>query len=82
MNAAGSSACRSIHISARHAIATLVLALEPGNYGKAAAVLGITAATVRRHYGHEEGKRAAAEVRKALLAEYPDIVRLMKGKMK
>jgi hypothetical protein len=64
----------------RHAIATLILAIEPGNYAKAASVLGITEATVRKHYGHEEGQRAAAEVRKALLAEYPDMFKLMKRK--
>jgi hypothetical protein len=78
--------CRIIGLSidphlCRHAIATLILALEPGNYAKAASVLGITEATVRRHYGHEDGQRAAAEVRKALLAEYPDLVKLMRRKM-
>ena len=65
----------------RHAIATLVLALEPGNYGKAAAILGITEDTVRRHYGHEDGQRASAEVRKALLAEYPDMLKLLRRKV-
>ncbi len=62
---------------ARHAVATLILALEPGNYCKAAAVLGDTEETVRKHYGHEDGARAAAEVRKALLASHPDLFRTM-----
>ena len=45
----------------RHAVATLVLAMEPGNFAKAASILGITEATVRKHYGHEDGQRASAE---------------------
>lgn len=64
----------------RHAIATLVLALEPGNYAKAASVLGITEGTVRKHYGHEDGQRASAEVRKALLAHHPDKFKLLRRK--
>jgi integrase len=63
---------------ARHAVATLILALEPGNFAKAAAVLGDTEETVRKHYGHEDGARASAEVRKALLANHPDLFRTMK----
>lgn len=77
--------CRIIGLSmhphmCRHAIATLVLALEPGNYAKAASVLGITEATVRKHYGHEDGQRASAEVRKALLANHPDMFKLLRRK--
>jgi integrase len=63
---------------ARHAVATLILAIFPGNYALAAAVLADTEETVRRHYGHEDGARAAAEVRKTLLASHPDLVRAMK----
>ena len=63
---------------ARHAVATLTLAIFPGNYALAAAILADTEETVRRHYGHEDGARAAAEVRKTLLASHPDIIRAMK----
>jgi hypothetical protein len=65
----------------RHAVATLVLAMEPGNYAKAASILGITEATVREHYGHEDGQRASAEVRKALLAEHPDMFKLLRRRV-
>lgn len=62
----------------RHAVATLILAMHPGNYALAASVLADIEETVRKHYGHEDGARAAAEVRKALLASHPDIFRTMK----
>jgi integrase len=62
---------------ARHAVATLILALQPGNYALAASVLGDTEETVRKHYGHEDGARAAAEVRKTLLASHPDLFRAL-----
>jgi len=62
----------------RHAVATLIVAMHPGNYALAASVLADTEETVRKHYGHEDGARAAAEVRKALLASHPDIFRTMK----
>lgn len=62
----------------RHAVATLILAMQPGNYALAASVLADTEETVRKHYGHEDGARAAAEVRKALLASHPDIFHTMK----
>ncbi len=62
---------------ARHAVATLILAMHPGNYALAASVLADTEETVRKHYGHEDGARAAAEVRKALLASHPDLLRMM-----
>jgi integrase len=62
----------------RHAVATLILALYPGNYALVAAVLGDTEETVRKHYGHEDGARAAAEVRKLLLVAHPDLVQAMR----
>jgi integrase len=57
----------------RHAVASLILAVRPGQYGLAAAVLGDTEETVRRHYGHEDGARAAEAVRTELLAAHPDL---------
>ena len=65
----------------RHAVATLVLALEPGNYAKAASILGDTEDTVRKHYGCDSGQAAAAEVRQALLAHHPDLFKKMKRKL-
>lgn len=65
----------------RHAIATLILAVEPGNFAKAASVLGDTEDTVRKHYGRDSGSAASAEVRKSLLAEHPGIFKKMKGKL-
>jgi hypothetical protein len=67
---------------ARHAVATLILAMHPGDYARAAAVLADTEETVRKHYGHEDGARAAAEVRKALLASHPDLFRAMSRRSK
>lgn len=55
----------------RHAVATLILALEPGNFAKAASVLGDTEETVRRHYGCDSGAAAARAMREALLAAHP-----------
>lgn len=43
----------------RHAVATLILAVEPGNFAKAASVLGDTEETVRKHYGRDSGEQAA-----------------------
>ena len=65
----------------RHAIATLILAVEPGNFAKAAAVLGDTEETVRRHYGRDSGEQAAKSVRAALLSRHPDIFKQMKRKL-
>ena len=62
----------------RHAVATLVLAMEPGNFALAAAVLGDEEATVRAHYGKDSGEQAAVEVRKSLLAQNPDLFKKMK----
>lgn len=58
----------------RHAVATLVLALEPGNYAKAAAILGDTEDTVRRYYGRDSGAAAARSMREALLAAHPGLL--------
>jgi hypothetical protein len=64
----------------RHAVATLILAIEPGNFAKVASVLGDTEATVRRHYGKDSGEAAAVSVRAALLAHHPEVFKVMKGK--
>lgn len=64
----------------RHAIATLILAIEPGNFAKAASVLGDTEDTVRRHYGKDSGAAAAVSVRQSLLAQHPNLFKKMKGK--
>ncbi|QFS84856.1 hypothetical protein FIU97_19380 (plasmid) [Roseivivax sp. THAF40] len=66
----------------RHALATLILAIEPGNFAKAAAVLGDTEETVRRHYGRDSGEEAAKSVRAALLARHPALFKSMKRKLK
>ncbi|WP_353472492.1 site-specific integrase [Salipiger sp. H15] len=66
----------------RHAIATLILAVEPGNFAKAASVLSDTEETVRRHYGRDSGELAAKAVRTALLERHPDIFKRMKGRLK
>lgn len=55
----------------------LVLASESGNYAKAASILGDTEETVRKHYGCDSGRAAAAEVRQALLAHDPDPLKKM-----
>lgn len=55
--------------------------MEPGNYAKAASVLGDDEETVRRHYGRDSGEQAAKAVRKALLERHPDIWKRMKGRI-
>jgi integrase len=55
----------------RHAVATLILALEPGNWAKVAAVLGDTEETAKLHYGCDSGMAAAKAMREALLAAHP-----------
>ena len=65
----------------RHAIATRILAVEPGNFAKAVSVLGDTEETVRKHYGRDSGEQAAKAVRAALLDRHPDIFKRMKGKL-
>ena len=64
----------------RHAVATLMLAVHPGDFARVASVLGNTEEVARRHYGRDSGERAAAEVRGALLAQHPDIFKRMKGR--
>jgi len=59
----------------RHAVATLMLAVDPGNFARVASVLGDTEETVRKHYGKDSGEAAASAVREALLAHHPDIFR-------
>jgi len=65
----------------RHAVATLILAIEPGNFAKAAAVLGDTEETVRRHYGRDSGAEAAKQVRAALKSQHPGIFAKMKRRV-
>ncbi|MFX0543633.1 hypothetical protein ACEWPM_018285 [Roseovarius sp. S4756] len=65
----------------RHAVATLILAVEPGNFAKAAAVLGDTEETVRKHYGRDNGAEAARQVRAALKSQHPDIFKKMKRRV-
>lgn len=66
----------------RHAVASLILAVRPGSFALAASVLAISEATVKLHYGHEDGERAAARVREMLLAEHPDLFKTMEKKLK
>ena len=63
----------------RHSVATLILAIEPGNFAKVASVLGDTEETARRHYGRDSGEAAAREVRAALKLRHPAIFRKLKG---
>jgi len=65
----------------RHAVATLILAMEPGNFALAASVLGDTEETVRKHYGCDNGQAAAAAVRQALLSRHPKLFKRLKGKL-
>jgi hypothetical protein len=64
---------------ARHSVATLTLAIEPGNFAKVASILGDTEETVRKHYGRDSGEAAAREVRAALKKRHPEMFRKMKG---
>lgn len=66
---------------ARHAVATLILAIEPGNFAKVAAVLGDTEETVRRHYGRDSGFSAAQSLRATLLARHPDLFSTLQRRM-
>lgn len=63
---------------ARHAVATLILAREPGNFAKAASVLGDTEQVVRNHYGCDSGMAASTVLRAALLKEHPDLLKSLK----
>ncbi|WP_417809110.1 site-specific integrase [Thioclava sp.] len=62
----------------RHAIATLMLAVRPGDFASVASVLANTEQVARRHYGKDSGEAAAVAVREALLARHPNIYALMK----
>ena len=65
----------------RHAVATLTLAVHPGNFGLAAAILADAEDTVRKHYGQDSGEAAAQSIRAHLLGTYPDLFRqLTRGK--
>ena len=66
---------------ARHAVATLILAVEPGNFAKAAAVLGDTEDTVRKHYGRDSGAEAARQVRAALKSRHPGIFKAIRRRL-
>ncbi|WP_241483539.1 site-specific integrase [Leisingera sp. ANG-DT] len=62
----------------RHALATLMLAVKPGDFANVASVLANTEQVARRHYGKDSGEAAAVAVREALLAQHPDIFARMK----
>jgi len=65
----------------RHAVATLTLAVHPGSFGLAAAILADAEDTVRKHYGQDSGEAAAQSIRAHLLGTYPDLFRqLTRGK--
>jgi integrase len=64
----------------RHAVATLILAIEPGNFAKAAAVLADTEDTVRKHYGQDSGEAASKSIRAHLLSAFPDIFRQIRAR--
>ena len=57
----------------RHALATLMLAVRPGDFANVGSVLGNTEEIARRHYGKDSGEAAAVAVRASLLARHPDI---------
>ena len=57
----------------RHALATLLLAVNPGAFATVASVLANTEQVAKRHYGKDSGEAAAVAVRAALLERHPDI---------
>ncbi len=63
----------------RHALATLMLAVRPGDFANVASVLANTEQVARRHYGKDSGEAAAVAVRESLLAHHPDLFKRMKG---
>jgi len=65
----------------RHALATLMLAVRPGDFANVASVLANTEQIARRHYGKDSGEAAAVAVRESLLAHHPDLFQRMKGKI-
>jgi integrase len=62
----------------RHALATLMLAVRPGDFATVASVLANTEQVAKRHYGKDSGEAAAVAVRESLLAHHPDIFARMK----
>jgi len=64
----------------RHALATLMLAVRPGDFANVASVLANTEQVARRHYGKDSGEAAAMAVRESLLAHHPDLFQRMKGR--
>jgi integrase len=62
----------------RHALATLMLAVRPGDFANVASVLANTEQVARRHYGKDSGEAAAVAVRESLLAHHPDLFQRMK----
>lgn len=62
----------------RHAVATLMLAVEPGNFSSVSSVLANTEEVAKRHCGKDSGEAAAVAVRESLLAHHPDIFARMK----
>lgn len=64
----------------RHVVATLILAIEPGNFSKVASVLGDTTETVMSHYGRDSGEQAACDVLKAIKAQHPGVLNRMKNR--
>jgi len=62
----------------RHALATLMLAVRPGDFAGVASVLANTEQVAKRHYGKDSGEAAAVAVRESLLAKHPDIFARMK----
>ncbi|MGB3795557.1 MAG: hypothetical protein WA957_04560 [Alteraurantiacibacter sp.] len=62
----------------RHALATLMLAVRPGDFASVASVLANTEQVARRHYGKDSGEAAAVAVGESLLAQHPDIFARMK----
>ncbi len=62
----------------RHALATLMLAVRPGDFASVASVLANTEQVARRHYGKDSGEAAAVAVRESLLAHHPDVFARMK----
>ncbi|MFW2545477.1 site-specific integrase [Primorskyibacter sp. 2E107] len=65
----------------RHAVATLHLAVHPGDYATVASILCNSEEIARKHYGKDSGQQAAQAVRAALLAKHPDIFRRLKGNL-
>lgn len=62
----------------RHALATLMLAVRPGDFANVSSVLANTEKVARRHYGKDSGEAAAVAVRESLLTHHPDIFARMK----